>query len=82
MLSVAARENVLSVVMAGKVASSDWPKRTLLCSDWLIAVILTLLFFVDELLTLIGKGVGYDWIALGQQLEFTDSELQEISDRQ
>lgn len=44
----------------------------------------TALFFwhVDDLLTLIGKGVGYDWIALGQQLGFTDSELQEISDRQ
>lgn len=35
----------------------------------------------DELLALIGKNVGTDWVALGQQLGLTDSELQEISDR-
>ena len=39
-------------------------------------------FFVDELLTLIGKSVGGEWVGLGQELGFTDSELQEISDRQ
>lgn len=38
-------------------------------------------YFLDELLALIGKNVGPDWVALGQQLGLTDSELQEISDR-
>ena len=41
----------------------------------------TFLFASDELLNLIGKEVGGDWISLGQQLDFKDDELQEIQDK-
>lgn len=35
----------------------------------------------DSLLAVLAKGVGQDWIALGQEFGFEDSELQEIADR-